>query len=272
MYRTYSSDSKTVTDEQVVTDPTPYTKKGYTIVKYEYNYKVNNREKYVADEKWTTSITSPAGYEYANEKKVVRTTKYENLNKWVLSESALGEYTYNVVTKKQYKYKYNNPTRYIEAEIWTTSITPPAGYEYAKEKVITRTTKYENLNKWVLSEAALGEYTYNVVTKKQYKYKYNNPTRTEDYIWTTSIVPPAGYQYTGNYNTTQRESYVDLGRWVSSKSELGEYTYDVQTRKLYKYKTKVTNTTTESKWFDSNPGGNWVYTGQTRKVAEKLYK
>ena len=273
MYRTYSSDSKTTTDEKVVTDPTPYTKNGYTIVKYEYNYKVNNPEKYIEDTKWTDSQTSPSGYVYANEKKITRTIKYDNLNKWVTSRDALGEYTENVVTKKQYKYKYNNPEKYIEDTKWTDSQTSPSGYVYANEKVITRTTKYDNLNKWVTSEGALGEYTYNIKTKKQYKYKYNNPEKyLESTIWTTSIIPPTGYIYTGIYKYNERTTYVDLGRWVSSKAELGEYTYDVQTRKLYKYKTKITSTTTESKWFDSNPGGDWIYTGQTRKVAEKLYK
>ena len=273
MYRTYTNDSKVTTDEKVVTDPTSYTKNGYTIVKYEYNYKVKNTEKYIEDTVWTNSNVSPSGYEYANEKKIVRTYRYENLNKWVTSEEALGEYKYNVVTRKQYKYKYNNKEKYIEDAVWTNSNISPSGYEYANEKVITRTTKYENLNKWVTSEGALGEYIYNVVTRKQYKYKYNNPERyIENTIWTTSITPPTGYEYTGEYKTTASTTYVDLGRWVSNKNELGEYTYDVQTRKLYKYKTKVTNTTTESKWFDNNPGGNWVYANQTRKVAVKLYK
>ena len=273
MYRTYSSDSKTTTDEKVVTDPTPYTKDGYTIVKYEYNYKVNNPEKYIEDTKWTNSQTSPEGYVYANEKKIVRTARYENLNKWVTSEDALGEYTYNIVTKKQYKYKYNTKEKYIVDTTWTDSKTSPEGYVYANEKIITRTTKYENLNKWVTSEGALGEYTYNIVTKRQYKYKYNNKERyVENTIWTTSITPPEGYVYTGEYKHNEGTTYVDLGRWVSSKEELGDYTYDVQTRKLYRYKTKVTNTYTESKWFDSNPGGSWIYTGQTRKVAEKMTK
>ncbi|MBQ9024251.1 MAG: hypothetical protein IJ105_03405 [Bacilli bacterium] len=201
MYRTYSSSATTNVDEKVVTDPTPYTNNGYAIVKYEYNYKINTREKYLADTVWTDSKTSPSGYEYANEKKITRTTKYENLNKWVLSPGALGEYTYNVTTRRQYKYKYNNPERYIK-----------------------------------------------------------------DTIWTTSSVSPSGYTYTGEHKTTTSTSYVDLGKWVDSKAALGEYTYDIQTRTLYKYKTRTTTTKTESKWFDNNPGGNWVYANQTRKI------
>ena len=267
MYRTYSSSATTDTDEKVVTDPKPYTDKGYTIVKYEYNYKINTKEKYVADTKWTNSITPPAGYVYANEKNITRTTKYENLNKWVTSQAALGEYTYNIATKKQYKYKYNNPTRYVEDTTWTNSPTAPTGYVYANEKTITRTTKYENLNKWVTSQGALGEYTYNVATRKQYKYKYNNPTRyIKDTIWTDSITSPKGYTYTGEYKNNSSVTYVDLGTWVNSKTELSEYTYDVQTKTLYKYKVRKTTTTTESRWFDTNPGGDWVYANQTRKI------
>ena len=264
MYRTYSSSSTTNTDEKWVTDPDPYTKDGYTIVGYLYNYKIN-KPTTTTDEKWTDSITPPAGYTYANEKKITRTYKYENLNKWVTSKAALGEYTYNITTKKQYKYKYNNPTK-STVEKWTDSITPPAGYTYANEKKITRTTKYENLDKWVTTPGGLGEYTYNVVTRKQYKYKYNNPTAKTDYKWTTSINPPAGYKYTGIYHTDSKDTYVDLGRWVDSRSELGEYTHSIQTRTLYKYTYRKTTTTSESKWFDKNPGGDWVYTGQSRKV------
>ena len=212
MYRTYSSDATIDVDEKVVTDPKPYTDKGYTIVKYEYNYKINTKEKYIEDTKWTDSQESPSGYIYANEKKIVRTTKYENLNKWVTTQDGLGEYTYNITTKKQYKYKYNNPERYIEDTRWTESKTSPSGYIYANEKTIIRTTKYENLNKWVTTQGGLGEYTYNVTTRKQYKYKYNNPERyLKDTIWTTSIIPPVGYTYTGEYETNAKESYVDLG-------------------------------------------------------------
>ena len=267
MYRTYSSSSSTSVDEKVVSNPSSYTSSGYTIVKTEYKYRVNEPTKTLVDEKWTDSKTSPEGYEYANKTRTLRTYKYENLGKWVTSEEKLGEYTYNVRTKKQYKYKYNNPEKYIVDTIWTESKTSPEGYEYANEKIITRTTKYENLDKWVTNYDKLGEYTYNVRTKKQYKYKYNSPEKyIVDTIWTTSITPPNGYTYTGEYKTTSGTSYVDLGKWVSSKAELGEYTYDIQTRKLYRYKYKKTITTTESKWFDKDPGNGWVYANQTRKV------
>lgn len=201
MYRTYSESSSTSVDEKVVSDPSSYTRDGYTIVKTEYKYRVNEPTKTLIDEKWTDSKNSPEGYEYANKTRILRTYKYENLGKWVTSYDRLGEYTYNVRTRVQYKYRYNSPKKYIV-----------------------------------------------------------------DTIWTTSINPPSGYTYTGEYKTTTSTSYVDLGKWVSSKAELGEYTYDVQTRKLYRYKYKKTTTTTESKWFDSNPGGDWVYANQTRKV------
>ena len=200
-YRTYSSSTSTSTDEKVVSDPTPYTNSGYTIVKTEYRYRINNGEKYIADTTWTDSKESPAGYVYANEKKITRTTKYESIGKWVTNKERLGEYTHYVTTRKQYKYKKNIPEKYIESTIWTNSINSPKGYTY-----------------------------------------------------------------TGEHKTTSSTSYVDLGKWVDSESELGDYTHNVKTRILYKYKYRTVTTKTESRWFDKNPGGDWVYANQTRKV------
>ena len=200
-YRTYSSSTSTSTDEKVVSDPTPYTNSGYTIVKTEYRYRINNGEKYIVDITWTDSKESPSGYVYANEKKITRTTKYESIGKWVTNKERLGEYTHYVTTRKQYKYKKNIPEKYIESTIWTNSINPPKGYTY-----------------------------------------------------------------TGEHKTTSSTSYIDLGKWVDSESELGGYTHNVKTRILYRYKYRTVTTKTESRWFDKNPGGDWVYANQTRKV------
>ena len=200
-YRTYSSSTSTSTDEKVVSDPTPYTNSGYTIVKTEYRYRINNGEKYIVDTTWTDSKESPSGYVYANEKKITRTTKYESIGKWVTNKERLGEYTHYVTTRKQYKYKKNIPEKYIESTIWTNSINPPKGYTY-----------------------------------------------------------------TGEHKTTSSTSYIDLGKWVDSESELGDYTHNVKTRILYRYKYRTVTTKTESRWFDKNPGGDWVYANQTRKV------
>lgn len=200
-YRTYSSSTSTSTDEKVVSDPTSYTNSGYTIVKTEYRYRINNGEKYIADTTWTDSKESPAGYVYANEKKITRTTKYESIGKWVTNKERLGEYTHYVTTRKQYKYKKNIPEKYIESTIWTNSINSPKGYTY-----------------------------------------------------------------TGEHKTTSSTSYIDLGKWVDSESELGDYTHNVKTRILYRYKYRTVTTKTESRWFDKNPGGDWVYANQTRKV------
>lgn len=200
-YRTYSTKTTSSVDEKVVTDKDKYVKDGYTVVKTEYKYKVNNREKYIADTVWTDSKTPPSGYVYANESSSSTVIKYENLGKWVTSSSKLGEYTYNVTTRVQYKYRYNTPTKYLA-----------------------------------------------------------------DTIWTESQTPPSGYTYTGETKTSTSSSYVDLGKWVNSKSELGEYTYNIEKRTQYKYKYYSNNSKTESKWFDANPGGDWVYANQTRKV------
>lgn len=200
-YRTYSESSSTETDEKTVSDASSYVKQGYTIIKTEYKYRINNKEKYIADTKWTESKTSPKGYEYAYERKVTTVISYENLGKWVTNKSKLGEYTYNVKTRTQYKYRYNEPEKYIY-----------------------------------------------------------------DTIWTTSVTPPTGYTYTGENKTETKDSYADLGKWVDSKDKLGEYTYNIEKKTQYKYKHYSSNTKTESKWFDTNPGGDWVYANQTRKV------
>lgn len=200
-YRTYSEKTTSSVDEKVVKDPDKYVEDGYTIIKTEYKYKINNREKYIAD------------------------------------------------------------------EIWTESKTPPEGYVYAKDSTTSTIIRYENLGKWVTSSGKLGEYTYNTTTRVQYKYRYNNPEKIiYDTVWTESITPPSGYTYTGETKTSTSSSYVDLGKWVNSKSELGEYTHNVENRTQYKYKYYSNNSKTETKWFDSNPGGDWVYANQTRKV------
>lgn len=200
-YRTYSEKTTSSVDEKVVTDKDKYIKDRYTVVKTEYKYKINNREKYIADKVWTDSKTSPEGYVYANESSTSTVISYENLGKWVTSSSKLGEYTYNVTTRVQYKYRYNTPTKYLA-----------------------------------------------------------------DTVWTESKTPPTGYTYTGETKTSTSSSYVDLGKWVNSKSELGEYTHNIEKRTQYKYKYYSNNSKTESKWFDSNPGGDWVYANQTRKI------
>ena len=200
-YRTYSSKTTTSTDERLVTDKDKYVKDGYTVVKTEYRYKINNKTRYLADTVWTESKTSPAGYVYANESTTSTVIKYENLGKWVTNSNKLGEYTYNVTTRTQYKYRYNNKEKYLA-----------------------------------------------------------------DTIWTESKTSPSGYTYTGEYKSNKKTSYVDLGKWVNSKSELGEYTHNIEKRTQYKYKYYNNKTKTESKWFDSNPGGNWVYQNQTRKI------
>lgn len=200
-YRTYSEKTTSSVDEKVVTDKDKYVKDGYTVIKTEYKYKINNKEKYIADTIWTDSKTPPEGYIYANESSTSTVISYENLGKWVTNSSRLGEYTYNTTTRVQYKYRYNTPTKYLA-----------------------------------------------------------------DTVWTESKTPPTGYTYTGETKTSTSSSYVDLGKWVNSKSELGEYTHNIEKRTQYKYKYYSNNSKTESKWFDSNPGGDWVYANQTRKI------
>ena len=266
-YCTPKTSSTTKTDTQVVTNLKEWTDKGYKLTKTEYNYKVKNTTKEVVDTKWTTSKTSPAGYEYANDTRTKTTVSYESLGKWVTNENKLGEYTYNVQTVKQYKYAYNNPTRVFDSSVWTTSKTSPAGYEYANKTRTKTSVTYEALGKWVTSYDKLGEYTINVKTIKQYKYAHNTRTKylKDEPIYTTENVARSGYELTGKTKETTKTTYVDLGSWVNSKSELGEYTYNIQTRTQYRYKYRDVTSHTETKWATENPGNGFTPTGNSRK-------
>lgn len=72
--------------------------------------------------------------------------------------------------KITYKHKKINEDG-TENIIWTDSEKSPESYEYANETTPTTTIKYENLGKWVTNEDRLGEYTYNIIYRKQYKYR-----------------------------------------------------------------------------------------------------
>lgn len=61
---------------------------------------------------------------------------------------------------------------YYPNEIWTGSNISPKGYIYANRRHTQKTIKYINLGKWVLNEIRLGEYSFNIITKEQYKYRY----------------------------------------------------------------------------------------------------
>lgn len=332
-YCTPTTTTTPYTDEKVVSDPTSYVNNGYTITKTEYNYKVRKTIRYVEAYQETESITPPAGYEYTGQSATSTVNSYISLGKWVTNKEALGEYTYNVKTTKQYKYAHNNPTRYFIEDTATTSITPPAGFEYSGRYYTVTKNTYVSLGKWVTNREALGEYTYNIITTKQYKYAYNNPYRyfvedietdsitppagfvysgknytitkitytslgkwvtsidklgeysyniktakqykhkykhTEKYEkdrkWTTNTYPDEGYEFTGNTKTVKKDTYIDLGKWVNKKSDLGEYTYNIKTRTQYKYKYRTTTTRTEYKWARSNPGNGFEPTGNYRKI------
>jgi hypothetical protein len=262
------STNTTVTDTRTVTDLQSYLDDGYELVKTEWNYNVRSTKQYVEDTMWTDHELSaseiPEGYRFVN-KSTVKTTTYEDLGDWVTELAGLGEYTHNVQTKTEYKYKYNNPERYIIDIMWSTSEVAPDGYEKTgNEKTNTEVT-YEPLKDWVESKEALGEYTYNIKTITQYKYKH---LVTEKYIkdtkWVTEKISDEGYELTGNEKTTTNTTYISLGKWVDSKEALGDYTYNIQTRTLYKYKTRSTNTTTETIWATENPGNGFEPTGRSR--------
>ena len=241
-----------------------YTYNIQTVKQYKYAY--NNPKKYVEDYKWTSSKTSPSGYEFTGRTSTNKTVTYEQLDKWVGSKEALGEYTYNIQTVTQYKYKYKHIKKFVEDIKWITVKKADEGYELTGNTKETTKTTYIDLGKWVESKEALGEYTYNIKTKKQYKYKYKHIKKyIESTIWTTENVAEEGYELTGKTKETTKTSYIDLGRWVDSKSELEDYTYNIKTRTLYRYKTRTTNTSESYIWAKTNPGNGYEPTGRSRR-------
>ena len=255
-----------VTDTRVVSNLQEYLDKGYKLVKTEWNYNVRTVEQYIEDTLWTDEPLTeiPEGYQFVN-KSTVKTTTYENLMKWVVDKEDLGEYTHNITTVTQYKYKYNNPEKYVIDIMWSESNVAPEGYEKTGNEDTTTSVTYEKLNKWVESKEDLGEYTYNIQTVTQYKYKH---LVTERYIkdtkWITEKHADEGYELTNNEKTTTNTTYISLGKWVDSKEALGEYIYNIETRTLYKYKTRTTTKSSEYKWATENPGNGFEPTGRSR--------
>lgn len=165
------------------------------------------------------------------------------------------------------KQGYTLKSKTVEDTMWSDSATAPANYEFTGEQGTHKVNKYISLGKWVTNKDMLGEYTYNISTTVQYKYATNNRTKTiKDTKWTTENVATSGYVLTGNKKTTSKTTYIDLGKWVNSKSELGEYTYNIKTLTEYKYKYRKVNKSVEYKWVkeNENPGEGWVATGRTK--------
>ncbi len=257
--------STKVTDTRVVSDLKEYTDKGYKLVKVEWNYNVRKVEEYIEDTIWTDEPLDviPEGYEFVN-KSTVKTTTYEDLMKWVVDKEDLGEYTHNIITTTQYKYKYNNPEKYVIDIMWSESDVAPEGYEKTGNEDTTTEITYEPFNNWVESQSELGEYIYNIRSVTQYKYKH---LVTERYIkdtkWITEKHAEEGYELTENERTTTNTTYISLGKWVDSQSELGEYTYNIETRTLYRYKTRTTTSSSEYVWGTKQPDG-YEPTGRSR--------
>ena len=196
----------TKVDEKVVTDLNSYISKGYTLVKTEYNYKVRTYGKAVEDTKWTNSKTSPAGYEYTGNTRTSTTVKYESLNKWVTGKDKLGEYTYNIKETKQYKYAHNTKEKYVKDTIWTTDKVARDGYELTGNEKTATKASYIDLGYYVNSKAELKEYTYNIQTRTQYRYKFRKVTTSREVKWALSN-PGDGFEPTGN----SRKTYISTG-------------------------------------------------------------
>lgn len=223
----------------------------------------------------TTTTGGTKQYRYTYRVKVTEkqdTLKGQNVDtKWVNSKSDMQSYVAKgyMLIETQYKYQITSSTSTSDY-IWTESITPPEGYTYTGQSTTQTITKYEPIEKWVTSSSKLGEYTYNVETVVQYKYKYNNPTRSiVDTVWTESKVSPDGYIYTGQIKSTESTGYSDMGEWVDSKEKLGEFKYNVEVRRQYQYKKRTKSTYYETKWDEKSPGPDWRPTGKSMTTRVK---
>ena len=232
----------------------------------QYKYAHNNPTTYYINSIESTSITPPEGYVYSGHKYTTTHISYESLGKWVTNKEALGEYTYEMKTVKQYKYAYKRTNKYLVDEKETQSSVAPEGYVYYTKYTKT-IISYEPLGKWVTNIDKLGDYTYYIKTAKQYKYAHRTRERYEKARgWTTNSYADEGYVLTGDTKTTTKDSLIDLGRWVNSREELGEYTHNIKTRTQYKYKTGTITSREEYKWGRTNPGNGFEPTGNYRKT------
>ena len=210
LYKDCTATSTTKTDTKTVykkADKDSLVKDGYTL-----------KSTTVEDKMWSDSATAPANYERTGETGTRTTNKYTSLGKWVTSKEKLGEYTYNISTAVQYKYADNTKTKYLIDTKWTKSSTPETGYIYTGESRGSVTEKYIDLGKWVLSKDLLKEYTYNIKTKTQYRYKYLRSESTVEYKWSETN-PGEDWVATGR----SREKYIQTG-------------YTTETRKVNRQK------------------------------------
>ena len=85
-------------------------------------------------------------------------------------------------------------------------------------------------------------------------------------IWTTENVAINGYELTGATKSTAKTTYIDLGKWVTSRELLGEYTYNIRTKTEYRYKYRTVTNSVDIIWSRTNPGNGYEPTGNSRKV------
>ena len=197
----YEDLGKWVTSKEALGE---YTYSIKEVKQYKYAYKATDR--FIIDTKWTTSKTSPAGYEYTGNTRTSTTVKYESLNKWVTGKDKLGEYTYNIKETKQYKYAHNTKEKYVKDTIWTTDKVARDGYELTGNEKTATKASYIDLGYYVNSKAELKEYTYNIQTKTQYRYKFRKVTTSREVKWALSN-PGDGFEPTGN----SRKTYISTG-------------------------------------------------------------
>lgn len=250
----YKHIKKTYTDNWVVGDWTTKKRQTSDTVKL-VDTKVESRTTgswgaWTNDSTWRSSKPADtATKQWRGPYQTSTSTSWQLINSSYRSYQSLPQYSGN--RKYEFLYKTTTPC--------TTACNGRATIDVWYYKVYEKKTTNQYRYQYRVYTSTTTNITY-------YKYKENHPIEHIKEIWTDSITPPAGYTYTGEYKTNTSTSYIDLGKWVSSKSELGEYTHNIETKKQYKYKYYNSKTTTESKWFDSNPGGDWVYANQTRKI------
>jgi hypothetical protein len=106
------------------------------------------------------------------------------------------------------------------------------------------------------------------------KQGYTLKSKTlEDTIWSDSATAPANYEFTGEKGTKTVNNYISLGKWVTNKDMLGEYTYNISTAVQYKYATKTTTKTVkDTTWTTTNVAiSGYELTGNKKTTSKTTY-
>ena len=165
-----------------------------------------------------------------NKKYVLNSSAFETCTSACNGQSQIRVYYYKVYTKSNtnakyaYRYQYrtlltNNSKQY--QYLYRTYTESTLGENFSDEQVVTDPKPYVDKG-----------YT---IVKIEYKYSVKH-LKGEIYRQASDVIlPETENRKLIQTSTTTRIKYEDLGKWVSNKAKLGEYTHNIQTKRKYKY-------------------------------------